>query len=564
MKEITNTSKKFKIGLSVLSLILISISIYLLYDTLMPYIQEATSGQVISSEFPSVIMPITIFIIAMVVMYVGKYWGNFAKALSRLTLFVGVFLFIIGLTLLAFDSNVDDFVGSVQPSIDIMVAGQFDSLLTQNTQILDGKKVNVAISENSTINVYYNENLTLEQANSLTQGLGFDLNSNDDDKIMFAQIFITILHEEISSNYPEYKDNPIPLSLIEEMFSENDIDFSTLSNIDAQMLEEVYPIDNTAHIKVLMSENLQNNVFVIGEMTKQEINLIWDNMGFDNSISYQTKSAYIDIIFSEFAKQMDMYGQNISIPISSLASIVPSEMSELFKYDFMTENFDIRVANLVKLRSDCQDGKYNSITELEEVCESVMMTKYDYLMEKLPELANTGDVEIPLDIDGFVKDFGTLDKIKSMLKSFSSYWLLFSIFGFLIIISSFLIQVIGNHFSQTQYDLIKIFKDFSYAHLMHALINFLLIFLLYLFIASEIFSNLINSLIGLDKIIQNDNVTLPFFEVFIKMFSDSALYIGIYFAISALLFLIAFTIHRNRGKSALIENTSISNGIGRV
>lgn len=556
-----------------IGIFLILYSIINIILSLLPIVNDFMSGSLIGFKTPELKGYFIVLIIGFIIYIIGRQWKNLLKFLTGFIVSFAVLYITLVIFFIALSNNSTHVTESIQPSIDYLLASSIDDILDNYLESVDeNSHIKVILMENISNEIIYNKNITLSQINLFSdfEKIFFKKNSilNQDQKKKFAKIVITQIYNNLNTST---KNISIPISQINQIMTDNmnmsliltqnlsslglsSEEESILKNSDPEVIENLFKenpdlilnslhINNEAKLNILLFNNSITKNIYFNNLNKKEVNLIWENLGLSSRISYKSKETLVKVIIPLISSQLPqtMAIENIAIPLASVSSMIPNEIKELSKYDFLNNNISKRANILPKLRYNCE----NKEIKIHQVCDTILIFRYNNLMSQLKNISNNNTYKIPINLTSSLENFDTLEKVNNSLIDLSSRW----IKDLVISISLFLISLIVYyyHFKLNHEKLILIHIPYYITKL--NLINFGIGFI-FIVIFYFGFNYLLKFLSSLNIIGLNSKILLelPIILVLQDIFKDVFFFSVYYLIISILLFLSFYFILKTQVK----------------
>jgi len=481
------------------------------------------------------------YLFILVSVYKKKVFKQFARGL------VGVSIFFVSLGFMLFSLNTYsvEVVDSVQPSIDLLVVSLFDSLLDENIQIRDGESIDLILSTNAREEKLFVSNLTISQADYLTEKLSLG-DISDEKKLSITKLFITLGYEQIGKTEGMNNDVAVPVNQLKSQIGAMGVDINILRAIDENLISQMFPFNEDAFLVILKSESDESVSVEIGNLNDDLIIKIWQNLGLSQNVSMNSKEKIINIFLSylkdELTKQETGIIELKAVPLATLKTIIPQDFIRILNYDILNENISFRVSEFNKIVQDCSEGRI----VLKEICDGISVTQYSYFMTNIGNLSAQANISIPVQYLGYFEKVNSLEKLNEQVNMVSSYYnlciVLIIIFMFLAVLSYYVYMRINYNY--------YLFVDIFYYIIKFNLQNFgfFLGFLIMgvLFINSNYFFNFLTvGFSGVSDVILNIFLNLPMFNVLNIILNKIIILSCIYFGVSLLLFL-GFYFYKNK------------------
>ncbi len=491
-----------------------------------------------------ILITIFLFFLSYFLLKAGFSLDEFFKELTKTFISFSLMFLSLSIFLLSFYAYSEEIGDSIQPSIDYFLADKFDDILLK--QFGDdklNKKINIVLSDNYEIKTFYVKNLTKEQSKYLFSKIDFN-SIKEEDLVKAGKLFISLLYNNLKNQSEEVRNVPLPLNQVKSQLEKAGISESMFSD-NLFLLEKFYGIDEDAYIKVLYSENEVSKEIDLSNLKKEDVELIWNNLNFNNNLSYRTKELMIKIILSLVNKEFKNKDLNIEIPIATIGGFLPKNIVQITNYDLFNKNLSIRVQNIESLRNDCLSGKIN----FSEVCEGILLTKYENLIDFLSNQSQISKNEnLPINIS-VLKDYNTINKIENKIESLGSKWKLFFMIYLILIILSGLLYYL--HFKLFNRELISMHVPYyiSKINFFYYIFYFLLFFIFTYVFNSNKFLEFMGSLLNNSGVDVNILSNLPLFIVFNEIMYKMFVYSLIYFIFSGVSYLIFYFLLKKEVKS---------------
>lgn len=412
----------------------------------------------INFEFSIIINLLLLLGSSFIFLYIGFTWSNIFKHLSKILISFAIFILSISIFMFALNIHSSEIVDSIQPSIDYVLAYSLDDAITGQLEILDNEIVKVQVSENTEFETFYVSNLTSKQAESFSEI--FDLSAYSiEDKTKLSKIFISSIYDEMQKVDPNSVNAPVSLSFLKSTMEEQGINMDMFKLLEISELENFFQVNDEAYLNILISNKTEILEIHIGSITSNQVELIWSNLGLSQNISYHGKEKITKIFLSEISKQKTLIG-DVAIPIQTIASALPQEIKSILNYDIFSNNLSTRVIAINQIRDSCELKKINST----EICDVILLSKYDNLMQNINNLSIDQNMSINL---SFLENYNSLEKVEIYFEESTSSWLFY---GFIfILLNIFAYFSYWVHFKLFKRELIKF--HLAYFVTKHNLLN---------------------------------------------------------------------------------------------
>ncbi|MCA9497410.1 MAG: hypothetical protein KC589_10805, partial [Nanoarchaeota archaeon] len=446
-----------------------------------PFIDSITN---INSNFELSIIPIIFyFILFIILIKIAIHWEYILKSLTKSFISIAIIFLTIGFMLLAVNNKADDLADSLQPSIDQLIISSLDQMLEKDFQIRNGETINLILATKiETQNLCIKD---LKPSDAKIFSNAFELDLSETEELSFAKFIINSVYEQQASN-KELENLAIPVNTIKTLAQDQGIDLGILDMIpDFTLLDNFYTPNEDACILVLLTEGEETKTIEIGKVSDNDLNLIWKNLDLEGAVSKQTKNKLVDIALSFTLSELEKQEMaNIALPIASISSMIPPEAKTILNYDIFSENEEVRLNLLTNMRNECSNSS-------SEICEGIMLTKYDNFMKNIDNLTAESGLVLPESILETLKKFDEISKIRESLNKSTKIWVYFILLYFLLMALAF-ISYIG-HFKLFKRELIKYHISFfiSKFNLIHILVYFIFLAIIYYLFASNFIFNII-------------------------------------------------------------------------
>lgn len=421
-----------RIGLIFLALIFIGIGIYNFYLDITPVFDKITQNdfQNINFSFSDSFLAFFIIGLGIVIYFIGRHWKDSLKSLTNVLIMLAVFCVTMGIILFGINTSSNDLTSSIQPSIDFMVANVIDDTIANNLEVRTGEKMNLILSENVKTDKIYVMNMTAKQAKNISNELKlYDL--TEEEELILGKVVISMVFEELKKT-PEFANTPVPLSMISSEINKAGLDLSLLDLLDITVFASLFNINNDASVNILISSNSEKKEIIIGKLKSKDVQLIWNNLGIDSTISEESKIKITEILLSVMLSELEKNNlASLDIPIASLKEQIPEEYKQILNYDLLNSNVTIKQGEISRARDDCTSNKLN----LEEVCNIIEMTSYDTFMSNIDNLTSQADINIPINLTSTLENVNTINNLENTIENkTNSYntWFLFAIVFFIL------------------------------------------------------------------------------------------------------------------------------------
>lgn len=482
-----------------------------------------------------------LLILGFLFFFIGKNWSDSFKAIAAMLVSLSILFFTFGTFFYSINTNTQDIKDSIQPTIDQIFVSSMDTLLNEQISEPNQKTFEIVYSNNSVVEKYYISNVSQSQAEKLLERLDLKSQVNENSSVAFVKFFLNTLYKNLESTQPKQLDAPLPVDMIKNELENQGFSVTMLTLIDSPMLENV-DVEKNAYLNILFSQNSSSMEIDITSLEKNEVEVIWKTLDFSNNISYQSKKQYIEIFFNLYSSQLSQSAISSSIPLDTLSHMMSSEVKSIFGYDLFSINYSYRAEQLMELRKDCSQKN----DSFEEICEPILMTKYENLMTLAKNVSNiSSQTQLSrleeFNISNLISSVETREKIGNTLDEKTQYWKTFYFLSFLFLVFALVIYYL--HFKVFDRELILahvpyyIFK----VNLIHSLINLVLFSIGLYLLVSGIGVEFISSMIPLEIFSDFSIFDLKIFEVFQNILWDMfyiyliyvifvfAVYIGLFF-----------------------------------
>lgn len=536
--------------LIIVGILFVIYSFYSFYLLVSPIVETLIKGSFnISISLFDVSSSLVLFIIGISLFFVGHHWMSSFKSLAITFVSFAVFFVTLSIFVYSFQIHTQEISDSIQPSLDMLIAQNIDSVLEEQLSEYDNTKVRLILSKSSISEAFYSNNLTLEQATMIVNALEIK-NLSNQEKISFSKFLIDTTYSSLKEKNPELIDVPIPLSLLKDKFSESGFDVSQITPDEIELLDLFSEQDDLAHINILLLEDEEVRQINLGKLSEEDINLIWSNLNIKNySISKETKEIYIKLIIGATAQELEKQNlQNLSIPIASISSQFPDEIKGFLSYDIGNPNISQKALILSKIRKDCVDSNTKE-EEIKKICSMVLLSDYNYLMKNIDNVTTLSGFEIPGPVLKTLEPFSSTQLIKETLEKKTEKWKSFLIISIFFYILAHITYYL--HFRLFKRELIPIHIPYfiSKQNLYHLILPFVLLIILYYFLSQgyllEIISNFLPQEMGFDS---SFLANIEIFRVLISIFSKTIFIESIFIIFSILVYATFYFLLKKRVK----------------
>ncbi len=536
-----NKIKFLRIALTISGIFLLLLGAFEIYKLFTKTLVNTFSFNVTIYETGSFMTALIYASIGYILTNIGIFYKSFFKHLSKAIIGISVFFMTTGFLLIAIDNNSQNTIESIQPSIDILLVSSLDTIVDEMVTIKNGELLDIIISENSVIEKYNNWELTSEQTDFFMKQFNIE-NISETKKIYLSRLLITMISDELEKSPQLNSDVAIPISEIKKQIDESGVDLEVLKSIDESLMTQFYPVNINAYITLQISDNDITKTISIGQSSKEEINEIWEQLGLNDSISIETKTLVVNSVLSLIKDQLEQTtnsNQIPSIPLSTLKTIIPSEIFDLLKIDLFNPDMTIRANELKNLRTQCENLNSSQMKEIDEICENIKITTYDYFLTNIENLSKLSNLEIPQIYLTEIEKVNTLDKLNTKLTQITSFKTLSIIIAILILICSSACYIIHNKINKIDSNPIKNTYTILKYNTINFCISFVFLILGYLLISSDKFFEIIISYAPQDTISTiNIFQSLPIFMEVLNILYDVVIYSFRYVILLVLLLVI--------------------------
>jgi hypothetical protein len=491
----------------------------------------------------------TIFTIqGYILVHIGIYYKNFFKEITKGIISLSIFFISLSFLFIIVENNSENLVSSIQPSIDILIASSIDTIIDDNIKILYGENIDITISQNSKIQRYNNYNLTNDQAQFFMSQ--FEISGLTNKKnIYLTRLIITIIYDEIMKTPGISPNVAIPLNEIKSQIKDTGVNLNALKTIEESTMTQVYPVNINSYLTLLISENDKIKTFTVGQLSKNQTNEIWSQLGFNENISHNTKDKIVDIFLSvviteiEKSNQAELIG---AIPLGTIKTMIPHGVIEALNYDILNENYTNRAIEINKLRLSCENKKIN----IKKLCDMIMLTKYDYFLSEIENFSEIANIEIPQVYLNKIEEINTINKLETRITQFTKYKTLFIMLGVLILMISGISYYIHSKINELHTQAIEIIHKVNKYNLISFTISFIFLVIgVFIITGEKIFNFIVTKVPSEFKSIIETFQTLPIFLEFTNILIQVLIYSGIYLIILLIIFLVLhFIIKKNKQK----------------
>jgi hypothetical protein len=437
---------------------------------------------------------------------------------------------------MAFDNSSEELVNSIQPSIDILLASSIDPIINQAVQIRTGDSIDVTMSKNSQIERINNYDITEKQAHFFMNELGVT-GVNDQKSIYLTRLIITMVFDQIAQTAGLSPTIAIPLNDLKKQIVELEVDLNVLKTVDESLMNQFYPININAFLTLLISDNDEIKTFTIDQIQPEEINEIWEQLGLKDNISQQTKNKIINIFLSVVITEIEKSEQGEfiqSIPLGTIKSLIPQGVSEALSYDILHTNYTTRAQELNNLRISCETKKI----DVKEVCDIILLTKYDYFLTEIENLSQLAKIEIPQIYLDEIEKVNTIEKLNNQIDTLASYKNLTFIIGILILILCGISYYTHLKINDLQISLTEIIHKINKYNLINFTISYLFLVIGIFIITSDKVFEIVTSKVPADvQLIVQIFPTLPLFIEFTNTLYQIISYSTFYLIILIIIFI---------------------------
>ncbi|NQZ85812.1 MAG: hypothetical protein HRU03_08890, partial [Nanoarchaeales archaeon] len=482
---------------------------------------------------------------------IGIHYKNFFKYITAGIISISIFLFSLSFLFIVLDNNSNDLVTSIQPSIDILLASSVDTIIDESLVILNGRAVDVTLSEDIQIERFNNYDLTDKQADFFTSTL--DITGIDTEKKLYlTRLIISMVFEQIEKTDGLSADTAIPLNEIKTQITSTGVDLNVLKTLDETLVNQVYPVNINAYITLLISTNDEIKTLTIGKLTNDEIEQIWEQLGLNKNISTQTKTKVLDMFLSVILSEIsnaDSSGLITSIPLATIKTMIPQGIFEILSYDILHPDFTYRAQEIANLRNSCEE----ETIDFKEICDIIKLTKYNYFMSEIINLSATANIQIPQLYLNEIEKVNTIDKLETTIKTVSQTRYLVLVIAIIIFLIAFGSYLIHNKINDIQMSKLETLYKVNKINLISFSFSYVFLIIGVLLITGDKLFDLIISKIPTEYgTIVEIVKTLPIFIEFTNLLNLIIILSTIYLFI--LLFIFVFLYYYNKKTQSIIEN----------
>lgn len=517
------------------SIILIFIGLYNIYFDISSSLQILNQSDIVQNSYSlsDSYLAFAFIFLGFIFYFIGRHWKNSLKFLTKFLIGLSIFFLTFFIILNPIHLNAEELANSVQPSIDYILSDSIDTLLEDNIEISGGKTIKLILFDNISEEKFFSNNLTQNQVIEMIETFQISKKSYEEEKYI-SSLIISVLYEQILSTDPKLLETPIPLSLIKNQIITQGIDINMLNSLDSSLIENLFQINSKAYLTILNGEGERVEIVNLENISPEIRDLIWNNLGFNESISNSTKLQLIEIILSHSIPELEKNGLlDIELPISTIASQIPVEIKDLFNYDLLHENITQRSQEIQKIREDCE----NNLINFSQICYPISLTKYENFIINLENLTANSELNLPINLSKTLQNYSSIENLEEQIKSKSSKRFFFLFLAIFIFIFSFISYYL--HFKIFKRELVieHIPYYISKLNLIDFIPTFILILIMYLLLKSGKLIEFISSLIDNSSSSQVLEIipNLPIYDILLNIFLD-ILEISLMYLILSLLF----------------------------
>ena len=162
-----DNSKEFIIRtiLITIGIILILYSIYLLWSQINFVFEDIISGNFNIFNLEIQYGEFLFFIIFGYILYIiGRGWKNIFKQITGISITFGILFLSFSLFFYAINTNTENIVNSIQPSIDTLLVEAIEPMINSQIELREGENLTLLLSSEINHLKLHNSNLTLDQA----------------------------------------------------------------------------------------------------------------------------------------------------------------------------------------------------------------------------------------------------------------------------------------------------------------------------------------------------------------------------------------------------------------
>lgn len=352
--------------------------------------------------------------------------------------------------------------------------------------------------------------------------------------VSFAVLFLTIA----ITLYPIYSNSQEIANSVQPS-----IDYIVAGSFDKILLDNI-EISNGEKINLIY--NGKTNEITIGNLKENDANLIWKELGFNDTVSYETKNFTINLLLTYTSKELKTNNmEKIPIPLNIVGKFLQNsnqtkDIKKIIEYDFFNKNISLRAENLNKLRTDCENNKI----ELKEICTPITMTKYETMMKNATNIENSN---VPVQLTNVLKDIDTTSKMKIYIEDKSSSWITFTILAIIFIIIGTLSYYLHFKLFNREYKKTEIGYFISKINLINYAPAYIILLITYLFLTGPKLIEIVSQIIPKEmSFLTGVLFSSPIFILFLEILKEMMFISTIYLILSIIIFVIFYFLNKRQ------------------
>lgn len=498
----------FLFFLGFIGLIFVAYNMYVLFSSIFNNsLEDFTTNQIFFSK-DLLIMGIIAFI-SYYLIKVSYKWKDFFLSFSKSLISFAIIFFSLSFVFFAIGNNYEELTNSIQPSIDLILLSSVDELINLNTVSQD-MSFNFSYYQNPIYLNIKNSDLNSEEITILAKKFNIE-NLEQNKKEFIIKFLITEMSKELNKN--QFSDSiVIPLSFLEKINYDSDIQI--INSLDMNSVSNLYQFDNSSELVFVYGDEFKTYNFDLNNPDEKLIEIMWLNLGLAENISLETKTIYLNFLFSQmsqFIYSNDYFSESISI--ETLSSVIPDEIKNIFNIDLFSPDINTRLDSLNDLRNNCDTNSvYKNSQYISSICEQILLTNYDNIAKDLDSIKyleienqldnNYDDSNEDLENDSNIGSFSSLEQIRIYFSEYKIKFYKFFFIGLILILLTIIsylihlkINILPDSHSEIGYFISKYNLLF---YLPSYIISLILFYLLFTDILFDLIYNLFSSFLSFD------------------------------------------------------------------
>lgn len=455
-----------------------------------------------------------IFFIGLIIFFIGKAIEDYKLFLIHAFISLGIISLTFAIFLYPINVKSEEISGSIQPTIDYFLSKTIDDLVEQKINEQNSTELKITLLNNKKIVKIYSHNITDKQIDIITDPFNFT-SANLESKKIFSKFLIATVYNQLRKGEIEGgNDIAIPLKSLSSQANFNVNSFESLDentinifcNADQETLNSIIDMakesnselgnlltnefigqlcedDPKIYINVLTYDTEITKEINTATISKDDVELIWENLDFLENVSYESKQKIISLALGFLSEEYGTSLGDTAIPLASISNLIPQDMKTIVSYDIFNKNETVKQEAIQNARDDCEKG----IISISEICQAINLTDYNVLMKNFNNLTQN-NVEIQnlsINITGFVEKIDSTEKVETLIDESTKYYIHFLILYFIFIsLAIFVASTHKNEENNANNYWKNIYYMFSKLNLKKFLPHFILIAIIYYIITT--------------------------------------------------------------------------------